>query len=545
MKFGDVPVGDAVGAVLAHSVFAAGQRLRKGRVLTRDDAALLRDAGIETVAAVRLEAGDAGEDDAAARVAVACAGAGLKAGNAHTGRCNLIAETVGLVIIDADRVDRLNRVDEAVTLATLSPFEAVEAGQVVATVKIVTFAVPDTVLAETARIAAAPDPLIRVAAFRPVQIGLIQTVIPGMKQGMTDKGEAVTRERLVRAGSDLSAGLACSHDASSVARALKQLSSLGCNIALVLGASAIVDRRDVVPRAVEEAGGMVEHLGMPVDPGHLTMLARIGIMRVLGLPGSARSPRLHGFDWIIQRLVAGLDVTADDITHMGVGGLLKEIPGRPVPREGAATPSPDKAPRKVAALILAAGQSRRMGAVNKMLAEIDGLPMVAHVVDAALASRADPVIVVTGHEEQRIRAALESRDVAFAHNPNYAEGLSTSLRRGLAALPADVDGVVVCLGDMPSVTPTHLNLLIACFDPDAGKSICVPTYEGKRGNPVLWDRRYFREITEVAGDVGARHLIGAHDDKVTEVPMPDPGVLLDLDTPQALAAHLDRRKSGA
>jgi molybdenum cofactor cytidylyltransferase len=104
-----------------------------------------------------------------------------------------------------------------------------------------------------------------------------------------------------------------------------------------------------------------------------------------------------------------------------------------------------------------------------------------------------------------------------------------------------VDGAIVCLGDMPAVSAGSIDRLIAAYDPVEGRSICVPTYNGKRGNPVLWDRRYFAEMAGIAGDVGARHLIGAHDEAVCEVAMGDSGVLIDLDTPEALAAHLGRR----
>lgn len=540
MKFGDVPVGDAVGAILAHSVFAGGKRLRKGRVLTAEDAATLSSADISTIPVVRLDADDVDEDTAAARVAAACVGPGLEAGGAFTGRCNLTATETGLAVIDAERVQELNRINEAVTLATLPPYEAVTAGQVVATVKIVTFAVHTGAVDQCAAIAAAPSPLLRIAEFGPATIGLIQTRLPGMKEGLTEKGATVTRDRLAPMGLDLAITLECDHDSASVSKSLGELSRSGCDIALVLGATAIVDRSDVVPSAVKAAEGEVIHLGMPVDPGHLTLFAKMGDMHVLGLPGSARSPRLHGFDWIIRRLAAGIPVTADDITAMGVGGLLKEIPGRPVPRVRTAPSSGSQ--YRIAGLILAAGQSRRMGAVNKLLAEIDGAPMVAHVADAVLTSEARAVIVVTGHEREKLTQALAGRDVTFVHNPDYAEGLSTSLRRGLAALPADIDGVVICLGDMPNVTPDHLNRLIDAFDPPAGRSICVPTFGGKRGNPVLWGRQYFKEILEVAGDVGARHLIGTYDDQVHEVSVPDSGVLLDLDTPQALAAHLEERE---
>jgi molybdenum cofactor cytidylyltransferase len=187
--------------------------------------------------------------------------------------------------------------------------------------------------------------------------------------------------------------------------------------------------------------------------------------------------------------------------------------------------------------VLAAGQSRRMGTINKLLADLDGVPMLLRAVDSALASRASPVIVVTGHEETRVRTALgRKRKITIVHNPDYAEGLSTSLARGLAAVPDSCDGALVCLGDMPRIKAHHLDRLIDAFNSDEGRAICVPTYEGKRGNPVLFARRFFQEMAGIAGDVGARHLIGEHGELVAEIEMGDEGVLIDVDSPDALVA---------
>jgi molybdenum cofactor cytidylyltransferase len=171
-----------------------------------------------------------------------------------------------------------------------------------------------------------------------------------------------------------------------------------------------------------------------------------------------------------------------------------------------------------------------------MIAEVDGKPMVAHALEAVTVSHAGPVVVVTGHDPDAVRAALAGHEITFVHNPNYADGLSTSLRTGLAALPDDIDGVLVCLGDMPRVGADTLNRLIAAYAPLEGRAICVPTVNGKRGNPVLWDRRFIAEMRDLAGDVGAKHLIGAHSDQVCEVAMDGDGTLLDIDTPEALKA---------
>lgn len=193
---------------------------------------------------------------------------------------------------------------------------------------------------------------------------------------------------------------------------------------------------------------------------------------------------------------------------------------------------------RVGAVVLAAGFSRRMGEANKLLADVGGAPMIARCVDAVLASRARPVVVVTGHEAARVRQALAGRELFFAHNPEPAAGLSASLRTGIAALGDEVAGALVCLGDMPWVRAEHLEALLAAFDASGGRAICVPTFAGRRGNPVLWPARHFGELAALRGDRGAREQLAAHAGEVCYVPVADAGVTLDVDTPDALVALL-------
>ena len=536
MIFDRLSLDLAENAILGHSVTVGSLRLKKGHRLSAGDIAQFRAAGWSSVVAARLEPGDVPEDQAAAVVAAAAAGDGVKVQAAFTGRCNLYADVAGIAVVDVQRIDRLNAVDEALTIATLAPYDVVEPGQMLATVKVIPFSAPSAAVERCAAIANDGGPLVRVAPFVDRPVGLIMSRLPGTKASVLDKTVAAVRDRVEALGSHLEIWLACDHTDAAVAECVRKLLQQGCAPVLVFGASAIVDRRDVIPAGITLAGGTVDHFGMPVDPGNLLLLAHHGDIPVIGLPGCARSPKLNGFDWVLQRLLAGIPVRGADLTRMGAGGLLKEIPSRPQPREGkpAMTSSAPRAPR-VAAIILAAGKSSRMGR-NKLLEPVEGKAMLAHVVDAVLASAAKPVVVVTGNEADAVRAALTSRSVRFVHNPDFAEGLSSSLRTGLAALPADCDGAFVCLGDMPRVKPTQLEKLIAAFNPVEGRAIIVPTFSGKRGNPVLWAANFFPAMSAVAGDVGAKHLIGENLDQVREVPMDDGAILLDIDTPQALAA---------
>ena len=541
MEFGDIPLDRAEGAVLAHSVRQGKIAFKKGRVLSIDDVNALRTAGIEKIIGSRLESGDVPEDDAAREVAEAARGPGARRAEAFTGRCNLYAEAAGVVILDRARVDRLNLVDEAITLATLPPFDLVEKGQMLATVKIIPFATPRAALDRAKAIAKDGGPLLRVAPLKAHPVGLVMTTLPGTKPNVLDKTVTVLRDRLATLGSDVTGEIRCNHDAASVATAIRELLGKGCAPILVYGASAIVDRRDVIPAGIIAAGGVVDHFGMPVDPGNLLLMGHAGDVPVVGLPGCARSPKLNGFDWVLWRLMADVPVTRTDIMTLGAGGLLKEIPSRPQLRDPEAagddseSEGPQRMPR-IAAVVMAAGQSRRMGTRNKLLIPVDGVPMVVRAVDTALASEAGPVIVVTGHQADDVKAALKGRHVTFTHNPDYAEGMSTSLRVAVKALPADADGVLILLGDMPRIRPDHLNRLVAAFNPVEGRAIILPTANGKRGNPAVFARRFFKDMQEVSGDMGARQIISEHGDQVCEVALDDPAIFLDVDTPEALAA---------
>ena len=189
----------------------------------------------------------------------------------------------------------------------------------------------------------------------------------------------------------------------------------------------------------------------------------------------------------------------------------------------------------VAAIVLAAGRSTRMGNDNKLLCEVAGKPMLRHTVESALASAARPVLVVTGHQQPQVEAALAGLDVTIVANPAYATGLSSSLKAGIGALPRRVGGALVVLGDMPLVGPAHLDCLIAAFGAAQGQAIIVPTHRGQRGNPVLWPAACFAEILALQGDAGARQLFAAHAGQIHEVPLDAAAILEDIDTPEALA----------
>lgn len=531
MKFGTVSIDEARGAILAHSLQTRAGIIKKGRALSDADVEKLRDAGYAHVMAARLADDDVPEDDAAAVVARAAAGTFARVAEPFTGRCNLYAEKAGLVLLAVDRLHALNAIDESLTIATVGPFERVEAGQMIATVKVIPFAVARATVARAAQ--QGEGGLVSVAPFRHKRAALILTRLTNTKASVLAKREKVMAERLTSLRSELAEATPVPHTVEAVAAAISDKAARGFDPIIVFSASAIVDRQDVIPAALVQAGGEVAHLGMPVDPGNLMMTGRLGTADVLGAPSCAGSPKLNGFDWVLERRIAGLPAGRAEIQAMGVGGLLKEITTRPQPREE----SDDSARRekRIAGIVLAAGRSSRMGPRNKLLEDFGGRPVVRCTVDAVMASRCRPVVVVTGHQADEVEAALAGTGAKVIHNPDFARGMASSLQAGLAALPPDVDGAIVALGDMPEVTTQHLDRMIAAFEPKEGRSIVVPVHEGKRGNPVLWGADFLPAMQALTGDVGARKLTEANPESVVELDVGSPGIFVDVDTPEALA----------
>jgi molybdenum cofactor cytidylyltransferase len=493
---------------------------KKGRILSAADIALLSAAGHTNLTVARLGVDDIPEDKAARALALAVAGQGSVAQQAFTGRANVHAEQGGLALIDIDRVRAINHLHESLTIATLGSHVVVSPKQMLATVKIIPFATPQAVL-EKALAIVGGQPLLQVRLFQRRLVSLVITRLPQSKSNIVAKSEQSIRLRLEALGLALSHVVTVEHQQKAVAKAVAELAAKGSDCILVFGASAIVDRGDIIPAGLVEAGGEVVHLGMPVDPGNLLMLGLLNTVPVIGVPSCARSPKRNGFDWVLERVMAGISVTGADIMDMGAGGLLAEIPSRPSPRELNAAP-------RVVAIVLAAGKSTRMGS-HKMLAEVDGRPMLKVVVEYVLSTSVDEVIVVTGHGAADCEAALAGLNVRLVHNADYATGLASSLRVGVAAA-GKADAVLVCLGDMPRVGGNVIDRMIAAFNPTEHRSIVLPSFQGEIGNPVLWGAEHFQRLLKLAGDKGARRLIAEIRSEATEVEVDDAGVLQDVDT---------------
>jgi molybdenum cofactor cytidylyltransferase len=336
MKFGPVPLEAAAGRILGHNVAGADGRrlLRKGKALTETDVEALRTLGRKSVYVAELEPGDVDENRAAERIAAAALGAGLRPTGASTGRVNAIATVLGVFRVDVARLSTVNAA-EGITVASLGAHSAVRTGQTVATFKVIPYAVAEAEVVRGEAIAREGGPLLRVDALSRRRVGLVLSGSPSVRAQLEESFSPLI-ERVEALGSSVVdrqyVTLEDERGEEALAETLRREREAGMELILLAGETAIMDRHDITPRAVERAGGTVVSVGAPVDPGNLLMLAYLDGVPVLGAPGCARSRKTNVVDWVLPRLLAGDRLTREDIVALGAGGLLEDVPERPVPR---------------------------------------------------------------------------------------------------------------------------------------------------------------------------------------------------------------------
>ncbi|WCL53212.1 NTP transferase domain-containing protein [Gimibacter soli] len=518
MDFEDRAPADAIGWQLAHSLPFPGGKLTKGHLLTDADIDRMGNTARTPVGVFRLGPDDCGEDDAATRIAATLAGAGVRAAAPVHGRVDLFAAADGLLQLPTDQPQGLGGYPTA--LATLSPSAPVKAGDKVASLKVIPFGLPSRDVKALAAAAAA----LQVAPFKPFRAALLNADAPG-----GEKLVKVTDARLAAAAGALAVHADCGFDKASLADALAKASTASPDVILIAGKAAITDARDIVPAALVAAGGEVLQLGLAVDPGNLLMLGKLGNSLVIGMPGCARSPARNGLDLVLERFAARLPLDPAALSTLGAGGLLE--PGR-----GRIEVTSSNAEPRIAAIVLAAGSARRAGGVNKLTSRLNGEPVLARSIRkiSEPIKNKDNIIVITGHDSASSGAIAVAEGVVAIHNPAHAEGMSTSLKAGLAALP-ECDWFLVALGDMPFVRADTIKALINAGEDDPTAEIIAPLFAGRRGHPVLWRADLKAELMQVEGDKGGKAVMAAHEAGVLEVPVDDPGILIDLDTPELLA----------
>ena len=542
MKRLELPTREALGHYLAHTQRTTSGVIRKGRELDQATLTRLLRAGVDRLQVICLDPNDLHEDEAAARLAHPLLDDGLTLDIADGGRCNLVASRRGLLQIDEARVHALNERDEALTLATLPPWSVVERGQVVASLKVIPFALPaNAVKGWLEQLHHQASPPLRLHRFNTLPVALLRTHAEDDAPSSDKRLAQLTARRLAYYGCVLSEVRHCVHRPEALAAELEQLKGR-CRLILVAGHSATLDREDVLPAGIELAGGETRHLGLPVEPGNLLLYGNLEQTPLIGLPGCAKSASLNGLDLLLPRLAAGLPLQRRDLTRLGVGGLLRDRQRefsqqslRPVAHDG---PGEEvRPPAPVTALVLAAGSSKRMGR-NKLLLPLAGRPMIQHTLDALQGSGVAGITLVSGHQSLRLRDQLQDHplqpQLRIVNNPDHASGLASSLRRGLKKLPADHGGLLLLLGDMPLLTPALVQKILARFHELGGEKIVIPCYRGQRGHPRIWPARLVRMMALARGDRGADFIIRQNPAWVEELELDDPAVIRDFDTPEAL-----------
>jgi len=530
MWFGELPLSKCCGCLLAHSQVVGNGRVSKGTVLNESILRQFRDSGYEVLTVARIDADDIDENSAARMLADAVSGVGTRVEKAHTGRVNIFASTDGLLDYDRSSIVELNSVRPDITLAVVAPDQWVLAGRMIASAKIIPYAVASVDIKKVVAAASA----IHVHSPQPTTAVLIQTVLPSITTKALDKTERVTRQRLDVRSAELTLQERCDHQIPALFDALSKVSLINPDLILIAGASAISDRCDVIPAAIEQHGGRVSRVGLPVDPGNLLMLAELNGVPVIGLPGCARSPKHNGFDLLLDKIVCRKEITDNWLNGLSIGGLLGEVHDRPQPRVASPvnTMIEGNTAAQVGAIVLAAGSSQRAGETNKLLHSFNSKPMICSVVESVLASDVAASIIVTGHQSEQVVHAIADYNLPALYCPKHAEGMAYSIAAGLSRLQK-YDAVIVCLGDMPHISTEIINQIISAHEQLTDK-IILPVFKGVRGNPVLIGRTFFDSLLQHEGDTGARHLIKQYPEKVFEYEVDTDSILKDYDTQESL-----------
>ncbi|GHF25294.1 4-diphosphocytidyl-2C-methyl-D-erythritol kinase [Kordiimonas sediminis] len=532
MQFETRDIQSAIGWYLAHSIAGASTRYGKGTEITLEivnDVTSNSDNISNTinilVSVFKPEKDDIDENTAAANLARAIASdtGTVHIPDAARGRVDLYASTNGLLDL-GNSFDAFNQVHEACTVAALPTMTPVRKGQKIATIKIIPFTVHKDIIEQLQSL----PPAITVHPFTPFKAAMIDTHISA-----SPKTRRVTENRLQSFEGTLHKHVTCTHTQEEIASNIEAYSrdpDIDC--ILIAGRAAIADRRDDIPAALISAGGTVEYLGMPVDPGNLLMLGHLGKKLVIGLPGCARSPAPNGADILLARFAAKLKTTGADIQKMGRGGLLNGA--LTYYADFSAKSQDTNADNNTAAIILAAGQSSRAQGRNKLLGKIGSETVIRKTTDLYKAIVTSTPIIVLGHDADHIIQTVGNNGIRTIHNPDHTSGMASSIRAGIQAIPDTAELVFIALGDMPFVHKETIQQLITAAQDNPDDGIFIPTLGKKRGNPVLWRRPILSLFENLAGDTGGRQIIHANEHLVREVPVHDPAILIDLDTPERL-----------
>ena len=320
MIFAEWAIDEAEGTILAYTLVTKAESVRKGTLLTKNHIEALKRAGINRVVAARLEPNDIGEDEAALVIGQSLIEDMIEAGPATTGRVNLFARSNGLFSVDVAGIDTINLLDPRISVATLNNLSRVESGQMVATVKIIPFAVPGSLIGNI-RTVLETKQVLKVHSFEKTRLGVIQSRLPSVRETVLDKTHELITKRVQHNCGSVIAETRVAHEIAPLSKAISELST-SCDLLIIFSASAVADEIDIVPRSIVQAGGEILRIGIPVDPGNLLSLGKLNGKYIIVAPGTARSARENSLDQVLDRLMAGLALDSDALARMGVGGLL-------------------------------------------------------------------------------------------------------------------------------------------------------------------------------------------------------------------------------
>ena len=538
MKIEYLDPNKSKGSILAQTYNLSGRTLSKGTHVSEEILELLNRENVKNILCAVPHEGDIHEDSAAEAISKALDENQLYAEEASTGRVNFRTPALSIVRYNRELIKKINLVDESIAFSIVEHNQLLAKNDLIATLKIIPFFVSKIYVEQVVSLIAKNE-IFKVHRLQEKKVELIQTYYDWQKRSIFKATSNVTSSRLDALGCPLQKETLIPHDHKSLCSEIKSSIDSGAQVLLISGASAITDRSDHIPKAILSVGGEIIQYGLAVDPGNLLLIGQIGNTTIIGMPGCARSPKLNGFDWVLQLLMANIPINKEELADMGAGGLLMEIASRPLPR--ALAKSAKKREKKIMGIILAAGNSSRMGKDNKLLRNIGGASLVRNTAVEMLKSDLDSCSIVLGYQSDKVAAVIKDLNINLILNPFWEEGQASSLKAALNTLDSSYSDLLVMLGDLPGVKSKHINKIIEehLLANNRKSKITIPSFNGKKGNPVIWGKSFFPDLSNLEGDVGGRTLFDQHPAAINLLVMEDEAVITDTDTPEDFKNFLD------
>ena len=531
MKIENLDPRESKGSILAQSYNLSERKLSKGTRVSKAIVELLNKENIKSILCAVPDENDMDEDAAAEAISNAIDRNRIYAEEASTGRVNFRTPALGVVRYNRELIKKINLVDESIAFSIVEHNQLLAKNDLIATLKIIPFFASKIYVERVVALLSKYE-IFKIHRLEEKKVDFIQTYYNWQKRSIFKATSNVTRSRLDALGCLLEKETLIPHDHESLCSEIKSSLDSGAQVLLISGASAITDRSDYIPRAILSVGGEIIQYGLAVDPGNLLLIGQIGSTTVIGMPGCARSPKLNGFDWVLQLLMANIPITKEELADMGAGGLLMEIASRPLPR--ALSKSVYKRGKKIMGVILAAGNSTRMGKDNKLLRNVGDASLVRNTAVEMLNSDVDSCSIVLGYQSDKVAEVIKDLNISLILNPLWQEGQASSLKAALNTLDDTYSDLLIMLGDLPGVKSRHINTIIEehLLTNNRRSKITIPSFNGKKGNPVIWGRSFFPDLSNLEGDVGGRALFNHHPAAINLLDMDDPAVVTDTDTPE-------------